>query len=161
MEKQTTEGGDKGQLVTFRLGHETYGIEIFKIQEVLHYQEVTAIPDAPEFVEGVIRVRDRIIPVVDLRKRFGIKDGQDAKKRIVVLDLERPLGVVVDDISRVLKLGPEDYEALPETVVGEHERRCIARVAKTDTELVIIITPEWILSSRENEALGKMGRIDE
>ena len=58
-------------VLSFRLGRETYGIEIFKIQEVLHFQEITVIPNAPEFVEGVIELRDRVIPIVDLRVKFG------------------------------------------------------------------------------------------
>jgi purine-binding chemotaxis protein CheW len=144
----------KGQLVTFLLGRETYGIEIHQIQEVIHFQEITRVPNSPEFVEGVIRVRDRVIPVVDLKKRLGIQGDAQAKKRIVILDLQdRRLGVIVDDISKVLMLEALDYEPLPEAVVGNGENSCLAHLAKFDHELIIVISPEQILSPGERGML--------
>ena len=122
MENQTIESGDNGQLVTFRLGIETYGIDIFKIQEVLHFRKITSIPNAPE-------------------------------QRIVILDMERPLGIIVDDISKVLQLDASQYEALPEAVVGDHDGNCIARLARTEEELIIVISPERILTRRESKLL--------
>ena len=154
LDEQAIGSGEKGQLVTFRLGRETYGIEIFKIQEVLHFQEITVIPNAPEFVVGVIELRDRVIPIVDLRKRLDVGENGGNKRRIVILDLdERPLGVIVDDISQVLLLEPSQYEALPEPVVGDRAKNCIARLAKADDKLIIVISPERILTRREKEVL--------
>ena len=153
MDNGLIENKEEGQLVTFLLGRETYGIDIFKIQEVLHFQKITSIPSAPGFVEGVIEVRERVIPVVDLKKRLGVKKAEQAKQRIVILDLDEPLGVIVDDISKVLMLKAEDYEALPEAVVGDREKACISRLAKTDEGLVIIVSPERILSRGEIETL--------
>jgi len=153
MENQILKSGDRSQLVTFLLGEEVYGIDIFKIQEVLHYQEVTSVPHAPEFVKGVIRVRDEVIPVVDLRERLGIEADGKTKKRIVILDLDRPLGVVVDDISRVLLMRESNFEPLPDAVISDRDQACISRVAKTEDELVIVISPERILSRREKEEL--------
>lgn len=143
------------QLVTFRLDKETFGIDIFKIREVIHSQKISSIPKAPRFVEGVIDVRDQIIPVINLKKRLGIKENGGYSQRIVILDLDcRLLGVVVDDISRVLKLEAKDYEALPSTVAVDVERSCIERIAKTEEGLIIIISPERILSHRERRALN-------
>jgi purine-binding chemotaxis protein CheW len=154
MDNLSVKSGEKGQLVTFLLGRETYGIEISKIQEVIHFQAITHIPNSPAFVEGVIRVRDRVIPVVDLKKRLGITGESEAKKRIVILDLEdRCLGVIVDDISKVLVLEDANYEALPEAVVGDRENTCIARLAKLDQELIIVVSPERILSKAERRVL--------
>lgn len=154
MDEQVIGSGEKGQLVTFRLGRETYGIEIFKIQEVLHFREVTVIPNAPQFVEGVIELRDRVIPIVDLKKRLGVGENGEAKRRIVILDFdERPLGIIVDDISQVLLLEASQYEALPEPVVGDRTSNCIARLAKADDELIIVISPERILTRHEREIL--------
>jgi len=153
MEHQQTAGGARDQLVTFKLGAEIYGIDIFKIQEVLNLKKITAIPNAPEFVEGVIDIRDRVIPIVDLKKRLNVSTEENGKRRIVVLDLERPFGVIVDDISKVLHLEASQYEVLPETVVGDHDRNCISRLAKSNDELIIVISPERILSRRESETL--------
>ncbi len=153
METQMIEKNERGQLVTFRLGGETYGIEIFKIQEVLHLKKITAIPNAPEFIEGVIDIRDRVIPIVDLKKRLNVSSEENGKRRIVVLDLERPFGVIVDDISKVLMLDASQYEALPDAVVDDHDEGCITRLAKADDELIIIISPERILTRHEKDAL--------
>ena len=154
MNGQSRKDGDGAQLVTFRLGEEMYGIDIFKIREVIHLQKISTIPNAPKFVKGVIKVRNQVIPVVDLKKRLGIKGNVMDKERIVILDLDdQLLGVIVDDISKVLKLELKNYETLPDTVVKEGERACITRLAKTDEGLIIIISPEHILNRREKKVL--------
>lgn len=155
MKSENIETGDTSQLVTFILGKETYGIDIFKVQEVLHFQGVTAIPNSPDFVEGVINLRDKVIPVVDLKKRLGVSRESGSKQRIVVLDLDdHSLGVIVDDISKVLTIGTNLYESLPDTVIGDRDKACIARLAKTEDGLVIIITPERILTNIEMNRLS-------
>jgi len=112
------------------------------------------IPNAPEFMEGVIKVRDQIIPVVNLKKRLGIQGSKEDKQRIVVLDLEKHfLGVIVDDISKVLKIDSASYETLPDTILEDREKACINRLAKTEDGLVIIISPERILGRMEKKAL--------
>jgi purine-binding chemotaxis protein CheW len=154
MNEQMRKMGKEGQLVAFRLGREIYGIDIFKIQEVIHLQKITSIPNSPEFVEGVIEVRNQVIPVVNLKKRLGICEDEGDKQRIVILDLDdQVLGVVVDDISKVLQMDSEGYETLPDAVMGDREKACITRLAKTDDGLIIIITPERILSRMEIETL--------
>ena len=154
MNDRLREVGDITQLVTFRLGQELYGIDIFKIREVIHLQKINGIPNAPKFVKGVIKVRNQVIPVVDLKKRLSIKGNVKDKERIVILDLDdQLLGVIVDDISKVLKLESKNYETLPDTVVREGERACITRLAKTDDGLIIIISPEHILNRREKKVL--------
>lgn len=155
MDEKTREIDNTAQLVTFRLGQETYGIDIFKIQEVIHFQKISSIPKSPKFVEGVIKVRNQVIPVINLKKRLGIREDGGDKPRIVILDLDgRLLGLIVDDISQVLKLDKKNYEVLPDSVVEEKERACITRLANTEEGLIIIISPERILSHRERMALN-------
>ena len=86
MNEQLRKDGDAAQLVTFLLGEEMYGIDIFKIREVIHLQKINSIPNAPKFVKGVIKVRNQVIPVVDLKKRLSIKGNVKDKERIVILD---------------------------------------------------------------------------
>ncbi|MGA1794474.1 MAG: chemotaxis protein CheW [bacterium] len=151
---QMSKASDTNQLVTFRLGQETYGIDIFKIREVIHLKRINAIPNAPKFVEGVIDVRNQIIPVVNLKRRLGIKDDKNERQRIVILDLDDQfLGVIVDDISKVLKLETERYETLPDMVMDSREKACITRLAKTEDGLIIVISPERILTRIEKKAL--------
>jgi purine-binding chemotaxis protein CheW len=155
MDEQMRKMDDAAQLVTFRLGQETYGINIFKIQEVIHLQKINSIPKSPKFVEGVIKVRNQVIPVINLKKRLGVHEDGGDKQRIVILDLDTGLlGLIVDDISKVLKVDTKNYEVLPDSVVEERERACITRLAKTEEELIIIISPERILSHRERKALN-------
>ena len=155
MNSQTGKSDDTTQLVTFRLGQEIYGIDIFKIQEVIHSQKIRSIPKSPRFVEGVIELRNQVIPVINLKKRLGIQEDDGEKRRIVILDLDgRLLGAIVDDITKVLKLEGKSYEVIPDILMGEREKTCITRLAKTEEGLIIIISPEQILSKREIRALN-------
>ena len=159
MKNEAMEKNEQGQLVTFYLGRELYGIEIYKIQEVLHFREITRIPNAPEFVDGVIEVRDRVIPVVDLKRRLRVKDEASGKRRLLILDLaDRPLGVIVDDISHVLAVSASQYEPLPESVKGENGEGCIARLARAGSRLIIVISPEHILTRQERKQLQDLDR---
>ncbi|MBN2374668.1 chemotaxis protein CheW [bacterium] len=152
---------ESGQLVTFRVGKEVYGIDIFRIQEVIHLRKINAIPNSPDFVEGVIEVRDMIVPVVDLKKRLNIHENGSANRRIVILDLQkRLLGIIVDEIYKVLLLEQKDYETLPDAVLGDRERSCVSRLAKTQDGLINIITPERILSRGEMDALDCLKDLD-
>ncbi len=156
---QTMKSEDTTQLVTFRLGQETYGIDIFKIQEVIHSQRISSIPKSPRFVEGVIEVRNQVIPVINLKKRLGIIEDGGYKRRIVILDMDgQLLGVIVDDISRVIKLEEKSYEVLPDMLMGEKEKSCITCLAKTEEGLIMIISPERILNKRERKALDDFER---
>lgn len=156
MDMRTIEKSKRDQLVTFRLGREMYGINIFEIQEVIHYREITSIPNTPEFVEGIIQLRNQVIPVVDLKKRLGIEGEEQEKRRIVILELdERLLGIIVDDISTVFQLESSNYEDLPEAVVGDRSKTCLNQLAKIDDMLIIIISPDRILNGKERQVLDE------
>ena len=93
------------QIVGFRIGRETFGLPIAMVREIVRVPEITSVPNAPDYIEGVINLRGRIIPVVDLRKRFGEKVIEASKKnRIVVVELEsRAIGLIVNSASEVLR----------------------------------------------------------
>ena len=117
------------QVVGFRIGSETFGVLIASVREIVRVPEITAVPSAPETVEGVINLRGKIIPVMDLRKRFGHVDIQpDKKNRILVVELENKLvGLIVNAASEVLKIPPSDIEA-PGTVFAEGESSYVTGV---------------------------------
>ncbi|MBV8514348.1 MAG: purine-binding chemotaxis protein CheW, partial [Acidobacteria bacterium] len=96
------------QVVGFRIGNETFGVRIGSVREIVRVPEITSVPSAPDTVEGVINLRGKIIPVMDLRKRFGHVDVQpDKKNRILVVELENKLiGLIVNAASEVLKIPP-------------------------------------------------------
>lgn len=106
----------KGEYLTFRLGTEEYGIDILKVQEIRGYDTVTRIANAPAFIKGVINLRGVIVPIVDLRVKFALGEARyDAFTVVIILNVaERVVGAVVDSVSDVLELAPEQIRAAPE-----------------------------------------------
>ena len=129
------------QIVGFRIGRETYGVPITLVHEIVRMPEITPIPDAEECVEGVINLRGKIIPVIDLRKRFGQTEitATNAKNRILVTEVDnRRVGLIVDSASEVLKIPPSDIET-PPTALQEAQANCVTGVAKLHGRLVILL----------------------
>jgi purine-binding chemotaxis protein CheW len=128
------------QVVGFRIGNETYGVRIGSVREIVRVPEITIVPNAPEAIEGVINLRGKIIPVMDLRKRFGNVSVQpDKKNRILVVELEsRLLGLIVSSASEVLKIPPSEIEP-PGTVFAEGESSYVTGVGKLKGRLIILL----------------------
>ena len=128
------------QVVGFRIGNETFGVRIGSVREIVRVPEITAVPSAPETVEGVINLRGKIIPVMDLRKRFGQSDIQsDKKNRILVVELENKLvGLIVNAASEVLKIAPSEIEA-PGNLFAEGESGYVTGVGKLKGRLIILL----------------------
>jgi purine-binding chemotaxis protein CheW len=144
------------QVVGFRIGRETFGLPISIVREIVRVPEITSVPNAPDYIEGVINLRGRIIPVVDLRKRFGEKSFEpDKKNRIVVVELEgRSVGLIVNSASEVLRIPPSDIEE-PHNVFKEGELNYITGVGKLKGRLVILLDLNRILQR------GELRRLDE
>src|SRR5271169_5509409 len=138
------------QLVGFRIGNETYGVRIASVREIVRVPEITAVPNAPEMIEGVINLRGRIIPVMDLRKRFSnSSDSSDKKNRILVVELDNKLlGLIVSSASEVLKIPPSEIEA-PGAVFAEGESSYVTGVGKLKGRLVILLDIARLLRQPE------------
>jgi purine-binding chemotaxis protein CheW len=141
------------QVVGFRIGRETFGLPISIVREIVRVPDITSVPNAPDYIEGVINLRGRIIPVVDLRKRFGEKVGEPSKKnRVVVVELEgRSIGLIVNSASEVLKIPPSEIEA-PHDVFQEGELNYITGVGKLKGRLVILLDLTRVLQRGELRA---------
>jgi purine-binding chemotaxis protein CheW len=128
------------QVVGFRIGNETFGVRIGSVREIVRVPEITAVPSAPETVEGVINLRGKIIPVMDLRKRFGQSEIQpDKKNRILVVELDNKLvGLIVNAASEVLKIAPSEIEA-PSNLFAEGESGYVTGVGKLKGRLIILL----------------------
>ncbi len=128
------------QVVGFRVGKEHFGVPIELVHEIVRIMEVTSVPDAPDFIEGVINLRGKIIPVIDLRKRFGEKTITSSKKnRILVAEIMgKIVGLVVDAASEVVKIPPTDIEP-PPNVFGETEVNYVTGVGKIGNKLIILV----------------------
>jgi len=140
------------QLVTFKLGTEEFGVDILKVQEINKMMNITKIPNAPAFIEGVINLRGKIIPIVDLRKRLGFKEQPyDKSTRIIVVELEGlVLGFIVDSVSEVLRI-PENTIEPPPSMVAGIESEYIEGVGKLDDRLLILLELKKVFSSPERK----------
>ncbi|GJL53213.1 MAG: chemotaxis protein CheW [Nitrospirales bacterium] len=120
MDEVAGEGGALLQLVSFHVGEEEFAIDILGVQEIIRMVELTAVPNAPYFVEGVINLRGKVIPILDLRSRFGLPPGERTKDtRIIVVDIRKTvLGFVVDSVEEVLRLPESLIETPPSTGRG-------------------------------------------
>ncbi len=144
------------QVVGFRIGRETFGLPISMVREIVRVPEITSVPNAPDYIEGVINLRGRIIPVVDLRKRFGVKSSEpNRKNRIVVVELgARAIGLIVNSASEVLRIPPSEIEE-PHTVFQEGELDYITGVGKLNGRLVILLDLKHILQRGELSGLAE------
>jgi len=146
--------GDERQLVVFQLGAELYGVEISRVHEIIRLQSVTKVPRAPVFVEGVINLRGKVIPVVDLRRRFGLPTADHTRaSRIVVVELgDQVVGIVVDGVSEVLRVNTATVEP-PSPVVAGVDSEYLHGIAKLSDRLVILLDLDRILARDERRAL--------
>jgi purine-binding chemotaxis protein CheW len=140
--------------VSFRLAREEYGIEITKVQEIILLGQITRVPQTPDFIKGLINLRSTVIPVVDLRLRFGLAAEEPTDEtRIMVVNVGgKTLGVVVDAVSEVLRVSPEQIVPPPPTVAGVgHEY--LTGLVKLDNRLLILLNIDKILGDDETAAM--------
>jgi len=145
------------QLVIFQLAREVYGLDINWVREIITLQDVTRVPGAPDFVEGVINLRGHVIPVIDLRKRFGLEAPVDPRRtRIVVVDVPpHTMGLVVDAVTEVLRIRESVVEPAGNVLAGV-DVAFIQGVAKLEHRLVILLDLQRLLHAAELKALEQV-----
>ena len=137
------------QIVGFRVGKENFGVPIGIVHEIVRMMEITVVPDSPTYVEGVINLRGKIIPVVDLRKRFAEPVVPHRRNRIMVAELDgHKVGLVVDAANEVLKVSPELIEP-PPNIFDQGEVNYVTGVGKFGGKLVILIDLAKIMQRGE------------
>jgi purine-binding chemotaxis protein CheW len=138
------------QLVSFRLAQEEYGIQITKVQEIILMGEITRVPQTPEYVKGLINLRSTVIPIVDLRLRFGLPVGDltDETRIMVVNVAGKTIGIIVDAVSEVLRINKDQIAPPPPTVAGLG-REYLTGLVKLDKRLLILLDIDKILVERE------------
>jgi purine-binding chemotaxis protein CheW len=137
------------QLVSFHVGGEEFCLDILRVQEIIRIQALTRVPNSPDFVEGVINLRGKVIPVIALRKRFGLEElAHDKQTRIVVSETKGSvLGFIVDSVSEVLRIPAHTVEPPPR--LGKVEREYVSGVGKLDDRLLILLDVDRMLSDSE------------
>lgn len=140
----------KNQVVRFMLGKESFGIGIEQVQEIVTVPAITKVPDTPDFLEGVINLRGRIVSVIDLRKRLRFDGSQRNKKnRILITEVDgRVVGLIVDEVSEVLKLNPESIEPPPE-MISSIGVEYITGVGKLEDRIILLLDIQKVLSRED------------
>lgn len=146
------------QLVTFKIAQEEFGVDILRVQEIIRMMAITKVPNAPGFVEGVINLRGKVIPVIDIRRRFGMTNAEhDAQTRIMVMDLQGiVVGFVVDAVCEVLRIQQSTIEPPPAVVAGIGSEY-IRGVGKLADRLLILLELDRLLEDEEFSTLSKVG----
>ena len=153
-EKPQEESGEI-QLVSFFVGEEEFGADILMVEEIIRLQPITRVPNTPHFVEGVINLRGKVIPIIDLRKRLNVAETQNTRKtRIIVVNVDSKItGFIVDSVSQVLRIPKDTIEPAPSIVVAEIESEYITGVSKLHDRLLILLDFSKILTRREKKEL--------
>jgi purine-binding chemotaxis protein CheW len=138
------------QLVLFGLDSEIYGVDISDVHEIIRMQPVTKVPKAPFYVEGIINLRGKVIPVVDIRKRFGLSGVEQTKdSRIVVVDIGgTTIGMIVDEVTEVIRI-PSDSIEPPSEIVAAGDSDYLLGIARVDERMVILLDLDRLLPKSE------------
>ncbi len=148
------------QLVGFTIGKEQFGVDILMVQEIIRSTPITAVPNSPDFIEGVINLRGSIIPVIDLRKRLRLRKPQSDQKSdmwILIINVDdRTTGFIVDSVSKVLKINSDTIEPPPDIVVAGLESQYIRGVCDIGDKLLILLDFSRILQLKEIRKLREM-----
>ena len=144
--------GDLLQLVTFHLENEEYGINILDVQEIIRPSEITAVPNSPDYIEGVINLRGRVIPIINLRKKFSlVAEGGEKDEKIIVVDVKgRIVGLLVDRVNEVLRVKTTLIEPPPVLTPRSHSEY-ISGVCKLEGRLLIMLDLERLIEESGND----------
>jgi purine-binding chemotaxis protein CheW len=146
------------QLVSFDLDQEEYGVDVLKIREIIRMPNVTRVPNTPHYVEGVINLRGKVIPIISMRKKFGLMDVENDKlTRIMVMDIEgEQRGFIVDAVSEVIRISGSEIQPSPAAVSGGIDQECIAGVINRAERLLVLLDLEKMSSTDEKILITSM-----
>jgi purine-binding chemotaxis protein CheW len=144
------------QLVIFDLSGEEFGLDISQVREIIRMQDITPVPKAPQFIEGVINLRGQIIAVMDLAKRFGLdRTNRTEKTRIVVADVGgNTVGLIVDEVPEVLRISESNIDQTPSMIETQIHADFIRGVGKMEKRLIILLNVNKILTSEEAKQMA-------
>ena len=151
---EASEDTQKGKFLTFAIGQETYGIEIRFVTEIIGIQPITSVPEVPSYVKGIINLRGKIIPVIDVRLKFRKEPiPYDDRTCIVVVDIDTlSVGLIVDNVAEVLNIQDENIVPPPNSKTGFHNRY-IKGIGKVGNDVKLLLDCSRLLSDEETEVL--------
>ncbi len=163
-EKEEKSAGKMIQLVNFRLREEEFGVDIGAVSEITKVADISHIPEAPSFIQGVTNLRGQVIAVVDLARQFGLSPQENLPEsaRIVVTEVNgQTVGMLVDEVPEILKIPEENIEPAPELIQTEVRNDYIKGVGKLDGRLIVLLDLEKVLAAHEVEELAKVTKDKE
>ena len=157
-EKKDTSAMD-GKFLTFILGKEVYGIEILKAREIIGLMDITTVPQTPEYMKGVINLRGKVIPVIDLRLKFGMPEEEHTQETcVIVVEVNNTsIGIIVDSVSEVSDINGGEIEDAPSFGQGI-DTSFIMALGKVKDKIIILLDIEAVLSSEELEMVGELAK---
>jgi len=160
-ELRQAESNGTMQLVSFRLAQEEYGIEITKVQEIILMGEITRVPQTPPYIKGLINLRSTVIPIVDLRCRFGLSEQETGDEtRIMVVNVAgKTIGIIVDAVSEVLRISHEQIAPPPPTVAGLG-REYLTGLVRLENRLLILLDIDKILDEEQTAAIDAVASVN-
>jgi purine-binding chemotaxis protein CheW len=149
------ENAGEQQLVVFTLGGEEFGVDIKQVREIIRKEDITPIPNAPEFVKGVINLRGKITTIIDLRKKLGLPEKEDIdeqQKRVIVVEMDgNTFGMAVDAVAEVMRLSESNIDDVPSMIKENIGTKYLTGVGKLDDRLLILIDLKNVLNEEEVE----------
>ncbi len=151
------------KIVSFKIKDEEFAFEIMKIVEVIKIKEITEVPTAPSFMEGIINLRGKIIPIIDLRRRFNLETKEKTKKnRIIIIEYQKNqlAGVIVDEVQKVLNIKKEEILPPPSTLVSAGGKY-IEAIIKIEDRIIVLLNIEKIFTEEEKDDLAQIIKMEE
>lgn len=146
------------QLVSFHLDNEEYGVEVLKVREIIRMINITHMPNTPPYVEGIINLRGKVIPIISMRRRFGLMDAEnDNRTRVIIMDVGGELlGFTVDSVSEVIRISASEIQPSPSVAAGGVGQEYIAGVINHGDRLLVLLNLDMMFSSEEKELFGSV-----
>ena len=146
------------QLVSFNLGQEEYGVAVLKVREIIRVPEITRVPNTPSYVEGVINLRGKVIPIMSMRKRFNLGEiERDKRTRIMVMEVDGELmGFIVDAVSEVIRISESEIQPPPAVVASGVDQECLSGVVNQAERILVLLDLEKITTRDERAMLGSL-----
>ena len=146
------------QLVSFHLDNEEYGVEVLKVREIIRMVNITSMPNTPHYVEGIINLRGKVIPIISMRKRFGLMEMEhDSRTRVIIMDVGGELlGFTVDAVSEVIRVAASEIQPSPSVAAGGVGQEYIDGVINHGERLLVLLNLDNMFSSDEKDLFGEL-----
>lgn len=154
----TNSTGDLTQLVSFHLDNEEYGVEVLKVREIIRMVNITHMPNTPPYVDGIINLRGKVIPIISMRKKFGLMYTENNNQtRVIIMDVGGELlGFTVDSVSEVIRISASEIQPSPSVASGGTGQEYIAGVINHGDILLMLLNLDLMFSSEEKELFGSI-----